>query len=329
MPPPVEIHHLSKVYRRRRSLKRLLPGTQGNPLETWALRDVSLEVPKGSIFGLLGPNGAGKTTLLKILSCLVLPSGGRASVGGHDTVLGDTAIKRMLGYVSSDERSFYWRLTGRENLQFFGSLYQMHGKVLTDRIAFVVNRLELSEQVDKPFGEYSSGMKQRLSMARGLLHDPPILLLDEPTRSLDPISAKHLRRFIAEQLNGREGKTLLLATHNLQEAEQLCQKVAVLSGGRVLGIGSVEELPVWGRGKERYVLVLSGVSALPEEMRDGLTFTPLRSGLLRVAGEFGRDGERLSSLLAEVIRQRGRIVSCSKVEPTLQEIFDRIEEGTS
>src|SRR4030095_12237111 len=248
MPSAIEVHPLSKFFRRRRSLKRLLPGTSGNTRETWALRDVSFKVPEGSIFGLLGPNGAGKTTLLKTLSCMILPTEGTAQVGGSDTAEDTTAIKRMLGYVSSDERSFYWRLTGRENLQFFGSLYQLHGKGLADRIAYLLGRLEIEDQADKPFGDYSSGIKQRLAVVRALLHDPPILPLDEPTRSLDPISAKHLRRFISEELNGREGKTLLFATHNLQEAEQLCAEVVVLSAGRILGSGRVEDLPVWGKG---------------------------------------------------------------------------------
>jgi len=326
MSAPIEIQHLSRLFRPRRSLGQLLTRSRPKARETWALKDVSLQVPEGAIFGLLGPNGAGKTTLLKILSCLILPTGGTVKVGGHETRRNDGAIQRILGFVSSDERSFYWRLTGRQNLRFFGSLYQIHGKLLSDRISYLLDRLELGEQADKPFGDYSSGMKQRLAMARALLHDPPILLLDEPTRSLDPISAKHLRRFIADELNGREKKTLLLATHNLQEAEQLCHRVAVLSGGRVLGEGSVEDLPHWGKGKEGYVLVLSGLAQIPGALQDGLTMTSLSGGRLRAAGEFGRDGEKLSQLLAEVLRLGGRVISCSKVEPTLQEVFDRIEE---
>jgi ABC-2 type transport system ATP-binding protein len=326
MSASIEIQHLSKLFRPRRSLSQLVTRSRPRSPETWALRDVSLEVPEGTIFGLLGPNGAGKTTLLKILSCLILPTGGIARVGGFDAQRNDGAIQRVLGFVSSDERSFYWRLTGRQNLRFFGNLYQIHGKSLSDRISYLLDRLELGDQADKPFGDYSSGMKQRLAMVRALLHDPPILLLDEPTRSLDPISAKHLRRFIVEELNGREKKTLLLATHNLQEAEQLCHRVAVLSGGRVLGEGSVEDVSQWGKGKEAYILVLSGLTQVPSALQDGLTWTVLSGDRLRASGEFGRDGERLSRLLAEVLKQGGRVISCSKVEPTLQEVFDRIED---
>jgi len=318
---------LSKVFRRKKSLRELVTRPTAKAEETWALRDVTLQVPERSIFGLLGPNGAGKTTFLKILSCVVLPTSGGARVQGHDTRASDTRVKRVLGFVTSVERSFYWRLTGKENLQFFGSLHQMHGRALADRIAFLLERLDLTEQANKSFRDYSSGMKQRLAVARGLLHDPPILLLDEPTRSLDPISAKHLRRFLAEELNGKEGKTLLLATHNLQEAEQLCQRVAVLSRGRILGEGRVEDLPDWGFGKDAYVLVLAGLDSLPAGVRDGLSVAPLQGGLLRVAGDFGRDGEALSALLREVLRSNGRVISCTRVEPTLQEVFDRIEEG--
>ena len=248
-------------------------------------------------------------------------------MAGHDVAQADTVIKRLLGYVSSDERSFYWRLTGRQNLAFFGSLYEVHGRALRERIQYLLARLELTGQADQPFGEYSSGMKQRLSVARALLHDPPIMFLDEPTRSLDPISAKHLRRFIGEELNGRDGKTLILATHNLQEAEQLCSKVAVLAQGRVLGTGGVEDMPSLGQGQESYVLVLSGITSIPEEVQDGLVLTPLPGGRLRVAGEFGRDGAKLSALLEAVLRLHGRVVSCSKTEPALQEVFDHIEEG--
>jgi len=325
MSAPIEIQKLARRFRARRSLGQFVTRSRPRAPETWALKGITLEVPSGSIFGLLGPNGAGKTTLLKILSCLILPTEGTARIGGFDVVHHDRQIQRILGFVSSDERSFYWRLTGRENLRFFGSLYHLHGKDLTDRVSYLLERLELKDQADKPFGEYSSGMKQRLAMVRGLLHDPPVLLLDEPTRSLDPISAKHLRRFIAEELNGREGKTLLLATHNLQEAEQLCGRVAVLSSGRILGQGGVEDLREWDKGKEAYVLILSGISQAPDSLRDGLSWTALPGDRIRAAGEFERDGEKLSRFLAEVLRQGGKVLSCSKVEPTLQEVFDRIE----
>jgi ABC-2 type transport system ATP-binding protein len=327
MNPPIEIRALSKVFRRRRTIAQWLPGSGKKPRFTWALREVTLEVSEGEVLGLLGPNGAGKTTLLKILSGLVLPTSGVALVGGDDTRGRGSPTKRMLGFVTSDERSFYWRLTGKENLQFFGSLYQLSGAMLKARIAYLMDRLEMSEEADKPFGDYSSGMKQRLAVARALLHDPPILLLDEPTRSLDPISAKHLRRFLAEELNVREGKTLLLATHNLQEAEQLCRRVAILSGGQIQSVGRVEELSALHRGSEEYVFVLSGLDSIPSPWQDELTISPLPGNRVRVAGRFPRDGERLSDFLETVLRLRGRVVSCARAEPSLQEVFDRMPAG--
>lgn len=329
MTPPIQTWNLSKLYRPKKSLREVLtrPWTHGK--ETLALKDVSLQVEEGSIFGVLGPNGAGKTTLLKILSGLVLPTAGSARIGGHDVAQRGTEVRRGMGFVTSDERSFYWRLTGKENLQFFGTLQDLSGPKLQQRIAFLLDRLEISEQAEKTFKEYSSGMKQRLAVARALLHDPPVLLLDEPTRSLDPISAKHLRGFILEELNRREGKTLLLATHNLQEAEQLCQRVAVLSRGRVLTAGRVEELPVWGLGEDSYVLIFSGIDQLPESLGDNLEILRLKGGFLRVAGQFSRDGDSLSRLLSGVLRENGKVVSCSRLEPTLQEVFDRIEKGES
>ena len=325
MNPPIEIRALSKVFRRRKTFAQWFPGSAKKPRFTWALREVTLEVAEGEVLGLLGPNGAGKTTLLKILSGLILPTSGMARVGGHDTRVPGSPTKRMLGLVTSDERSFYWRLTGRENLQFFGSLYQLYGATLRDRIGYVLERLEMSGEAEKPFGDYSSGMKQRLAVARALLHDPPILLLDEPTRSLDPISAKHLRRFLIEELNVREGKTLLLATHNLQEAEQVCRRVAVLAAGRVQSVGRVEELAPLRQGSEDYVIVLSGLDSIPSPWRDELTISPLGGDRVRVAGRFARDGEHLSSFLETILRHRGRVVSCTRAEPSLQEVFDRMQ----
>src|SRR5262249_45820917 len=174
------------------------------------LDGVSFDVHQGEIFGLLGPNGAGKTTLLKVLSCLVSPTSGSAFVQGSDIAVAEHRVKTSIGLVTSDERSFYWRLSGRENLHFFAALYNLPRPDIRRRCQGLLEKVELLKHADQPFMEYSTGTKQRLAIARALLHDPPVLFMDEPTRSLDPTAAKHLREFVVSTLNRKEGKTVLL-----------------------------------------------------------------------------------------------------------------------
>ncbi|MDD5289344.1 MAG: ABC transporter ATP-binding protein, partial [Dehalococcoidales bacterium] len=205
-----------------------------------AVDDVSLDVEEGEFFGLLGANGAGKTTLIKMLCCLVLPNSGKAEILGHDILKKESEVKKLVGLVSSEERSFYWRLTGRENLEFFAALYHMSKQQGNKRIDELLEMLGLSEKADIRFQNYSTGMRQKLAIARGLLSEPRVLFVDEPTRSLDPISAQAVRKFF-KRIAG-EGKTVVLATHNLNEAEQLCNRVAIMTKGQVKALGTMQEL---------------------------------------------------------------------------------------
>jgi len=239
--PAVLTEDLSKRFRSRRGVLSMLrhPWRPGGRVT--ALDRVSLEVRQGEVFGLLGPNGAGKTTLLKVLACLVVPDEGRARVNGSDIDGDEIGVKRSIGYVTSDERSFYWRLTGAQNLTFFARLFHVAAGEIPSRVSRLLERVGLSDKAHEPFSAYSSGMKQRLSIARALLHDPPVLFLDEPTRSLDPMTARHIRRFIRDELVGADGKTILLATHNLQEAADLCHRMAILSRARLHRVGRLDE----------------------------------------------------------------------------------------
>ncbi|MCZ6778592.1 MAG: ABC transporter ATP-binding protein, partial [Acidobacteria bacterium] len=251
----ITVESLSKSYPAPRSVRDLVLNPLEAPEPMMALDRVSLEIHRGEIFGLLGPNGAGKTTLLKLLACLVLPSSGRATVNGYSILEQEHGVKSSIGYVTSDERSFYWRLTGRENLRFFAHLYGLSGEALEQRCAELLEKMELDEeQADERFMYYSSGMRQRLALARALLHDPPILYMDEPTRSLDPLTGRHLRDFIREVLVARDAKTILLCTHNLGEAEDLCQRVGILVRGRMRRIGTPEALRRWVGGSSNYHL---------------------------------------------------------------------------
>jgi ABC-2 type transport system ATP-binding protein len=189
--------------------------------EIIALDGVSLELSRGEVLALMGPNGAGKSTLLRILAGLVLPTSGEAKVSGS------------VAFVVADERSFSWRLSGRHNLQFFASLYGYSGNEAKERIEQALADVDLLREADRSYREYSTGMRQRLALARGLLADAEVFLLDEPTRGIDPEAAHALRRFIREELVGRGGRTVVLATHDPHEAKELARRVAVLRGGRI------------------------------------------------------------------------------------------------
>ena len=293
MPAAVRTDNLSKVFIKRRSLREMALHPFTSAERVRALEEVSLEVQRGEIFGLLGPNGAGKTTLLKILSCLVLPTRGQAVVDGASVGGSDTRVKRSIGFVTSDERSFYWRLTGRENLDFFGRLYGLGRTDGRRRTAELIGAMELGEVADRQFMSYSSGMKQRMSIARALLHDPPILCLDEPTRSLDPIAAKHLRSFVAGRLHDDAGKTIILATHNLQEAEEMCSRLVVLERGRVLRQGTISEVTAGLPGRDLYLLVVRGVAAIPADSRWSAAVERRESGAMRFEVSVDRGGEML------------------------------------
>lgn len=225
-----------------------------------ALHCVNLRIERGEVFGLLGPNGAGKTTLMKVLAGLVLPDSGHALVRGYDVARYPEKTKAFLGYMIGDERSFYWRLTGRQNLRFFALLNDLPRREIGPRVHQLLSLVGLIDAADERVMTYSSGMKQRLIIARGLLADPAILLLDEPTRSLDPLGARHLWELIKGELIGRLGKTIVIATHNMEEATYLCDRVAVLHQGQVKACGTVAELRDTLTGLERCSISVCDIS---------------------------------------------------------------------
>jgi ABC-2 type transport system permease protein len=206
-----------------------------------AVNRVDLAVREGEVFGLLGPNGAGKTTLIKLLCTLILPSSGSAIVNGF-SLQQETHLKQTIGLAASDERSFYWRLTGRQNLDFFASLFGLVGKHKSERVTSVLDQVQLLDAADRRFQTYSSGMRQRLTIARALLNQPRLLFLDEPSKGLDPIATAQLHELIRLELHERLGITIFLTTHNLIEAQQLCSRIAVMDRGQILASGKVSEL---------------------------------------------------------------------------------------
>ena len=207
---------------------------------TEALRGIDLTVERGAIFGLLGPNGAGKTTLTKILSTLLLPTRGQALVLGHDVVRESAWLRPRMGLVLGGERGLYTRISARENLRYFADLYGIPREEREHRIDEVLDRVDLQEAADRRVEEYSRGMKQRLHLARGILHRPEILFLDEPTIGLDPKSARETRKLVRSLV--ADGVTIFLTTHYMFEAEELCPKLAVLSKGRIVAQDTVANL---------------------------------------------------------------------------------------
>jgi ABC-2 type transport system ATP-binding protein len=206
------------------------------------LHDVNLEVRRGELIGLLGANGAGKTTLLKMMATLTLPDRGSIEIDGIDVGRNPILARSRIGFCSSDDRSFYFRLTARENMRFFGALVGLRGRRLERRIEETLRDVSLRAVMDRRFGEFSSGMRQRMTVARALLNDPEIVFFDEPTRAVDPLHAEELRRMIRKDLVERRGKTVILATNVLEEAWSICDRVAIVSGGTIVAVAPPREL---------------------------------------------------------------------------------------
>lgn len=253
----ISIRNLSKTYpvpfRRMRAFFRR---PVKEPVE--ALRDVSFEVETGEIFGLIGRNGAGKTTLTKIVATLVQPTTGSVSVREHDSVSDDEHVRRHIGLSTAEERSFYWRLTAEQNLMFFARLHGLSDRVAKQRIKDLFAKLELDEVARRRFGEMSTGNKQRLAVARALLANPPVLLLDEPTRSLDPLAAARMRDLIRSLAEQDPPVTILLTSHNLAEVETLCARVAIISRGRIRAIDTPRNLRDLTSDSELVHITLAG-----------------------------------------------------------------------
>jgi len=226
----VEVERITRVFEpRRRDATRVV-----------ALDDVSLSIPVREIHGLLGPNGAGKTTLVKILSTVLLPTSGSARVLGHDVVEQTSAVRPLIGIVFGGDRGLYWRLTGRQNLEYWGALYKLSAKATRARAQQLLERVGLEEKADERVEAYSRGMKQRLHLARGLMGDGQVLFLDEPTTGMDPLAAREFRTLIAELRE--EGRTVLLATHDMAEAEVVCDRVTLIDRGKIIATESPRTL---------------------------------------------------------------------------------------
>lgn len=207
-----------------------------------ALRHTTLEIEAGDRIALMGPNGAGKTTLLKLIGGLLFPTEGEIIVNGSSTLHNNATARRSVGFVFNEERSFFWRLSGMQNLEFFGALDNLSGPHLRNRIRDLLSLVGLEGEANKAVSGYSSGMKQRLALARVLIAEPDVLILDEPTRALDPVACDEMVQLLLADIQRSSSKTLLIATHRPEEAMTLCNKVMIIDGGRVKAFNSIADL---------------------------------------------------------------------------------------
>ena len=290
-----------------------------------ALADVSFEIAPGEVFGLLGPNGAGKTTLIKCLTTLLVPSSGRAWVNGHLLTRDDARIRAGIGCMLMGERGLYWKLTARENLRFFGALHHLRPEEARARGEPLLERFGLAEIADRAVETYSSGQRMKLSFAKALINDAPLLFLDEPTNTLDPASARELRAAV-QQLR-REGRTIIYTTHIMSEAETLCDRVAVIDRGRMLALGTVEELKESQRGEE--IVHITGI--IPQAAGDAVralacvreaAWVPGSDGWGRLTVVARARGERILPELITTLVAHGTVVQqVSPEEVTLEDVF--------
>ena len=300
----ISIRNLSKTYPVPfRRLRAFFRRPVKEPVE--ALRDVSFEVDTGEIFGLIGRNGAGKTTLTKIIATLVQPTGGSVAVHGHDSVDDDEHVRRLIGLSTAEERSFYWRLTSEQNLMFFARLHGLSDRTAKEKIKDLFAKLELDEVARRRFGELSTGNKQRLAVARALLSSPQVLLLDEPTRSLDPLAAERMREIIRSLGRQDPPVTILFTSHNLAEVETLCARVAVISRGRIRAIDTPKNLRALTSGSEMvHITVSSG---------EKISFTRQNND------------DRLDEKIRQLQRDGVKIVDIETDRATLLDVLERFE----
>lgn len=293
-----------------------------------AVKGISFEIADGELFGLLGPNGAGKTTSVKMLTTLLIPTGGTAKILGLDIVNDAEAVRPRIGFIFGGERGLYWRLNATDNLRYFASLYYLDPAVSKKRIPYLLEMVGLTDRADEKVEGYSRGMRQRLHIARALLHDPEVLFLDEPTMGLDPVGARELRQTVRNLQD--EKKTILLTTHYMFEADALCQRVAVINKGEIVAMDtpsklkdsvndlSVVEIEVFGIPPETVekIKTLPMVENVSVEDRDQLQLLLVHTS---------KGAEAIPLLISELNGLKlGKVTTR---EPTLEDAYVRLVGG--
>jgi ABC-2 type transport system ATP-binding protein len=325
--PAIVARNLHRVF-------RLGSGPFRRGTEITAVHDISFTVPQGTIFGMLGPNGAGKTTTIKMLSTLLVPTSGSATVAGYDVGTQERQVRRQLGVVLGGDRGLYMKLSAIDNLRYFGNLYGMPKADLERRSHELLETVNLSDRAGQRVEGFSRGMKQRLHLAKALLHDPPILFLDEPTIGLDPAAAVDLRRAVAALVPDH---TVLLTTHDMYEADQLCREIAIVDHGRIVAQGTPTELKARvADGRRVVVATRQPLNGLALDITSRLRLVPTVRAVDQVLTESGGSeltifcndtAQALDDALA-IVRGYGVSVDGVRVlEPTLEDAFLAIAGG--
>jgi len=294
--------------------------------ETVALAGVDIEIRQGELFGVLGPNGAGKTTLIKILSTLLLPSSGRALVDGVDVATHPEEVRKRINMVSGGEHSGYGILNVRENLWMFSQFYGVPTKIALERIDFMLKKFGLWEFAKTKVGKLSTGMRQKMNIIRGFVPDPKILFLDEPTLGLDVQIAREVRAFIKEWMKEKEGRTILLTTHYMAEADELCDRVAIIDRGQVLECGTpaalkrkLQQDAIYQLDVDLLTDHLEKFSEIPEVVNFAFEHKPVESKtVLKI---ILKDEAGISKVTKLVESSGSKIRSLSKREPSLEDVF--------
>jgi ABC-2 type transport system ATP-binding protein len=319
---PVEVQNLTKTFETKEG-----PLFRKVPRKLVAVDEISFEVAKGEILGLLGPNGAGKTTTVKMLCTLITPTSGDAFVNNYSVTKDQQRVRESLGVMLTGERTLYWKLTGRENLEYFGALYHLEPAYTKKRITYLLDLLGLKDREDTLVENYSTGMRIRLSFAKALLNEAPVLLFDEPTASLDPQSS-HLIRDTIQNLK-KQGHAIIITTHNMEEADLLSDRVAIIDHGKIVMLGSPLELKEKVKSSD---IIEIEARNLSDRIVDPLqSFSEISKvavaasdpsndkTLLRIHAEKGK--EVLPKILEFLVRKQVSVTKVTFIEPTLEDVF--------
>ena len=318
--PVIRVQSLAKRFTHDRSLGQLLAGEPAT--STDAVMDVSFDIADGEVFGLVGPNGAGKSTLLRMLSTLIVPTSGRASIAGLDVISDAAAVRTRVGMVSSNERSFFWRLTGWQNLRFFADLYHLEARATDCWIAELLELLDLTSIAHHRFDGYSTGNKQRFAIARGLLHRPQVLFMDEPTKGVDPKSSADIIALIRDRIVNHARQTVIITTHNLREIEQLCHRTLIMERGRVAYLGTTEELKRTVMRTDAYRIKLQRIPGGLIDRLSRVCAKPVvesSPGVLELSLE--TNGGALDRIMQLLVASGGGVQECTRIEVPIEEAF--------
>ena len=294
-----------------------------------AVDNLNFEIKKGELFGLLGPNGAGKTTLVKMLCTLLPPDSGTALINGYDIIKQQMKVKRSIGTLFSvGERGFFWRLNGYRNLEFFAAIYNVPRQKRHERILEVLKLVDLNDSTFQLYQKYSGGMKRKLALARTLLPDPSIILLDEPTTGLDAISSRNIREFVKKTVM-ETGKTVLYTTHHIEEAAQICTRIGIMKQGKIVALGTADALRDKIKNEELIDLIVEDITvAQIEQMRSlqgMINITENTEGVLMPNQKSLRvelkSVELLPLIFDFLFEQKIKLVNFKREEPTLEDAF--------